>query len=375
MLLLLSVLTGLVGLCAGQRTPTISYVTPPIVTKIGGTIEMDCSVLYATEYPILWVKLPGHCNVDRASLGIRSQISDVCTPVPLSSGSALIVRDNRFSMRYDTASSTYTLQIKDVQRPDEGVYQCQVIVAINNKVTKHVALTVSQPPEIADNSTRSVVVQENAPAELICHALGSPPPSVSWRRQNNAILPTGGVQYRGNILKIHAVKKEDRGTYYCVADNGVGKAVQRNVAVEVEFPPAVEGGGRIGQAMGYSVELVCHVEAYPRPTITWVHNGIQLSTNQIYAVDNGYLTADDFTETSVRVKKLGPRQLGSYFCRAQNKLGSSEREFVVSETYEPNCVVGLCEDFASAATTHHNNNNYHLNFSILTFILVVSIFR
>ena len=98
------------------------------------------------------------------------------------------------SMRYDTASSTYTLQIKDVQRPDEGVYQCQVIVAINNKVAKHVPLNVIEPPIIADNSTRSVVVQENSPAELICHALGSPTPAVSWRRQNNAILPTGGIQ-------------------------------------------------------------------------------------------------------------------------------------------------------------------------------------
>ena len=97
-------------------------------------------------------------------------------------------------MRYDTASSTYTLQIKDVQRPDEGTYQCQIIVAINNKVTRHVKLAVSQPPVIADNSTRSIVVQENQPAELICHALGSPTPSVSWRRQNNAILPTGGIQ-------------------------------------------------------------------------------------------------------------------------------------------------------------------------------------
>ena len=41
-------------------------------------------------------------------------------------------------------------------------------------------------------------------------------------------------------MKIHSVKKEDRGTYYCVADNGIGKPAQRNVAVEVEFPPTVE---------------------------------------------------------------------------------------------------------------------------------------
>ena len=39
---------------------------------------------------------------------------------------------------------------------------------------------------------------------------------------------------------------------------------------------------QVSQAIGYSVELVCHVEAYPRPTITWVHQGIQLSSNQVY---------------------------------------------------------------------------------------------
>lgn len=149
-------------------------------------------------------------------------------------------------------------------------------------MTKQVRLLVSQPPVIADNSTRSVVVQENAAAELICHALGSPMPSVAWRRENNAILPTGGVQYRGNVLKIHSVKKEDRGTYYCVADNGVGKPARRNVAVEVEFPPTVEvaHAERLSQAFGYSVEMVCHVESYPPPTITWVHDGIQLSSNK-----------------------------------------------------------------------------------------------
>ena len=41
---------------------------------------------------------------------------------------------------------------------------------------------------------RAVVVQDGEEAKLICHASGSPLPSVSWRRQNNAILPTGGIQ-------------------------------------------------------------------------------------------------------------------------------------------------------------------------------------
>jgi len=262
-------------------------------------------------------------------------------------------------MRYDTASATYTLQVKDVQRTDEATYQCQIIVGINNKVTRHLTIVVSQPPVIADNSTRSIVAQENSKAELRCHASGSPKPVVSWRRENNQILPTGGIVYRGNVLTVHTLKKQDRGTYYCVADNGIGKAAQRAVAVDVEFPPVVTtsapsvsgGESRIGQALGYSVELVCHIEAFPRPTITWISpKKNQLTTNLNYVVDNGYQTADDHTETSIRIKRLGRQHLGKYICRAQNKLGTTEQVIEVVETYTPNCEVGLCEQPASSAS-------------------------
>jgi len=371
-------------LAHAQQTPTISYITPDIISKIGGTVDMDCSVLYSSNYPVLWMKLPSNCNqTNRGSIlnnnQFREAVQDSCTPIPLSSESTLIIRDNRFSMRYDTASATYTLQVKDVQRSDEATYQCQIIVGINNKVTKHLTITVSQPPVIADNSTRSIVAQENYKAELICHASGSPKPIVSWRRENNQILPTGGIVYRGNVLTIHTLKKEDRGTYYCVADNGIGKAAQRAVAVDVEFPPVVTttapsvGGGetRIGQALGYSVELVCHIEAFPRPTITWISpKKNQLTTNLNYVVDNGYQTADDHTETSVRIKRLGRQHLGKYICRAQNKLGTKEQVIEVVETYTPNCDVGLCDQSASSAS----RNSVFITSSISLFSYSILLF-
>ena len=81
-------------------------------------------------------------------------------------------------MRYDTASSTYTLQIKDVQRTDEATYQCQIIVGTQgfNKVTKHLTISVSQPPVISDNSTRSVVAQVGllVTKEIILHKIPRP---------------------------------------------------------------------------------------------------------------------------------------------------------------------------------------------------------
>ena len=102
------------SLVSSQRTPTISYVTPNISTTRSSTIDMECSVLWATAYPVLWMK------IDKDG-----------KPIPLASGSSLIIRDHRFAMRYDTASATYTLQLKDIQRSDEGRYECQIIVQVS----------------------------------------------------------------------------------------------------------------------------------------------------------------------------------------------------------------------------------------------------
>ena len=93
------------GLASAQRTPTISYVTPNISTTRStyyrylqhiynistlylqyiyrsSTIDMDCSVLWATEYPILWMKIDSDGK-----------------PIPLASGSSLIIRDHRWVTR------------------------------------------------------------------------------------------------------------------------------------------------------------------------------------------------------------------------------------------------------------------------------------
>ena len=51
------------GVEGQDRSPTISYITQPeIVTDIGGTVEMKCSVQYAKDYPVVWMKLD---QVDR----------------------------------------------------------------------------------------------------------------------------------------------------------------------------------------------------------------------------------------------------------------------------------------------------------------------
>ena len=93
---------------------------------------------------------------------------------------------------------------------------------------------------ILEHYARSVVVEEGRAVELKCYASGYPQPKIYWRRQDNAILPTNTSIKEGNVLKFPSVKKEHRGTYFCVATNVVGTGARRNVDVEVTFAPLLK---------------------------------------------------------------------------------------------------------------------------------------
>lgn len=178
--LLLSIIS-LATHAQAQRTPTISYITQEQIKDIGGTVEFDCSVQYAKEYNVLFLKTD----------------SD---PVFLSTGSTLVIKDSRFSLRYDPNSSTYKLQIKDIQETDAGTYTCQVVISTVHKVSANVKLSVRRPPVISDNSTQSIVASEGSEVQMECYASGYPTPTITWRRENNAILPTGESTYTSKLL-------------------------------------------------------------------------------------------------------------------------------------------------------------------------------
>lgn len=163
------------------RTPTISYITQEQIKDIGGTVELKCAVQFAEEYSVNWVKIGAYGTVF------------------LSTGSTMVLKDSRFSLRHDQASTTYTLQIKDLQETDAGQYQCEVVLSVSNKVTGEVLLSVRRPPIISDNSTQSIVATEGQAVQMECFAGGYPTPTITWRRENNAILPTG----KKNFISIH----------------------------------------------------------------------------------------------------------------------------------------------------------------------------
>ncbi|XP_065204909.1 lachesin-like [Planococcus citri] len=318
------VLVSLAVSAVAQRSPTISYISQEQIKDIGGSVEFACSVQYAQDYPVIWAR------IDK---------SKTTEPVHLSYGTTLVLRESRYRVQFRNDTSTYTLSVGEIQETDAGYYRCQIVISPTNKITAEVELQVRRPPIIFDNSTRSLVVVESQNVTLECYAGGFPPPTISWRRDNNQILPTGGSVYRGNILPIGSVNKDHRGTYYCVAENGVGRGARRNIFIEVQFTPVVTATRkRVGQALQFDMDLECKIEAYPPPAIVWYKEGDtnSIANNQHYLVSH-FTTDDEITFTVIRIITIEKRQFGNYTCRAINIFGQAQANIELFETVIPMC--------------------------------------
>lgn len=308
--------------CRSQQNPSVVQITPGQTVDIGDTVDLSCSVQYGANYPIIWTKLSDSSNN---------------SPLFISRDAALTVLDNRYSIRHDDSSSTFTLQVSKIQDTDTGTYQCQVVTSPTSRITADTYISVRIPPIISDNSSRGVIVGTGDTFTLSCTATGYPTPKISWRRENNGLLPTGGVIAKGNSITIYNATKDDRGIYYCIADNSVGRPARRSVGVEIEFAPQVSlVRAKYHQAVGYPAEIHCSIEASPEPDISWLKDGYQINSDNFYQITTTS-SSHGFIQTTLRIRKVELRDFGFYRCRAINKLGDRQNTVLLERVYSPVC--------------------------------------
>ncbi|KAG8171708.1 hypothetical protein JTE90_006841, partial [Oedothorax gibbosus] len=87
---------------AGQRSPTISFISQEKVVNIGDTVQLDCSVQYAEDYSVIWLKT----NPDNPS-----------DQTFISSGTNQIVPGDRYGVTFTEATGTYALKVSEVFYP------------------------------------------------------------------------------------------------------------------------------------------------------------------------------------------------------------------------------------------------------------------
>lgn len=350
-LIAFSTLTSLVD-C--QQEPVISFISKEKIASLGESVELICETAYASGYSVQWIK--------------KSQSSSFL----LSNGPSPTLKGNRISVSVE--NDRYILKIDKIVENDQGTYVCRIQMQSSKSIQAEVNLTVRIPPVITDDSSRHVVTSVNASQIILrCFANGHPEPRISWRREKNRLLPNNRAVLIGNELKIQNITKDHQGTYFCVADNGVG-GDRRAISVEVEYPPNVRVvKERVGQALTYNQDLVCIVEAFPSAAIAWFKEGDQnqdLINNRNYNISI-FPTNNEFISTTIlRVRRIEKRNYGHYRCEASNKLGKSVGYVELFETQNI-----ICPPDCSPLNTPYNSFNAITPNIITISIIIAMVFR
>lgn len=128
----------------------------------------------------------------------------------------------------------------------------------------------------------------------------------------NSVTWTRNGKYISNSFThtIQGVTVQDAGKYSCSADNGLGRPGEREIFVDVLFPPTVTVESKTFEAEeGGTVKIHCEVSANPEPiSIEWTMDG-----------------KSDFRQEgkNLLLTRVNADMAGTYVCRAINEISSS----------------------------------------------------
>ncbi|XP_064793489.1 hemicentin-1-like [Oncorhynchus masou masou] len=219
------------------------------------------------------------------------------------------------------------LQIPRVQQEDAGKYTCQAVNEAGED-RMHFDLDVLVPPVITgqlDEFMQEIGAIVNSTVALHCDVTGHPAPEISWLRDGTP-LHSGqhhSISKDGRQLQVLSVQVSDMAGYLCVAENKVG-AVEKLFSLTVQVPPSMVAGREeeVSVIQGHMVSLLCDVQAYPPPEITWTRDGqiLQFSMG-IHILPGGQM---------LQLPRARLEDAGQYVCTATNSAGQDQKSILLS---------------------------------------------
>nr|CAH7736157.1 unnamed protein product [Callosobruchus chinensis] len=149
---------------------------------------------------------------------------------------------------------------------------------------------------------------------------GNPIKTISWLKDGNKL------DHSDAVLRIEAVRKEDKGMYQCFVRNDQESAeatAELKLGGRFEPPQIRHAFDTETVQPGNSVFLKCIASGNPTPEITWELYGRKLSNNEVYQIGQ-YVTVNGDVVSHLNISSIRTNDGGLYRCVASSKVGTTE---------------------------------------------------
>ncbi|XP_018577212.1 Down syndrome cell adhesion molecule-like protein Dscam2 isoform X1 [Anoplophora glabripennis] len=211
-----------------------------------------------------------------------------------------------------------TLIIREAHVEDSGKYLCVVNNSVGGESVETV-LTVTAPLK-AKIDPPVQTIDFGRPAVFTCKFEGNPIKTITWMKDGNQIDHTDA------ILRIEAVRKEDKGMYQCFIRNDQESAegtAELKLGGRFEPPQIRHAFNEETVQPGNSVFMKCIASGNPTPEITWELYGRRLSNNDVYQIGQ-YVTVNGDVVSHLNITAIHTNDGGLYRCVASSKVGSAD---------------------------------------------------
>ncbi|KAK3576122.1 hypothetical protein CHS0354_028021 [Potamilus streckersoni] len=127
------------------------------------------------------------------------------------------------STKYTIFTENRTLEILNPVREDAGEYRCVFVFNKEDKASYQEVYSqpfnVKAAPKIETHDKNKNLVQEDT-LELRCTASGFPKPTITWKKDGQALNQTERIHPKEERLVIYNLGFDDKGEYQCIASHG-----------------------------------------------------------------------------------------------------------------------------------------------------------